>query len=194
MTTVKVQEDQIPELIRKGEDRKVIPVLYKKVLPMVENFILKNSGRKEDAFDVFQDALMVFYKQVVNKTFDPKYKVYGYLYRISINYWINKIKRDKKIELVEDLHESGFEPLEVKETLVAVNEENILKTVFAGIGEKCIELLTYTIYYNLLMEDVVARMGFPSVSAVKMQQQRCKQKLMQEVEKNPKLMEKLREI
>lgn len=191
---MKVQEDQIPELIKQGEDRKVIPLLYKKVLPMVENFVLKNSGRKEDAFDVFQDALMVFYKQVVNNTFDPKYKVYGYLYRISINYWINKIKRDKRIELVEDLHESPEEPLEVKETMIALNDENILKTLFSGIGEKCIELLTYTIYNNMLMEDIVIRMDFPSVSSVKMQQQRCKQKLMKEIEKNPQLMEKLRDL
>ena len=189
---MKITEDQIPEYIRKGEDRKVIPLCYKKVLPLVENFIVKNSGKKEDAFDVFQDALMVFYKQVINNTFDPKYKVYGYLY--SINYWINKIKKDKRIDLVEELPESGQEQIEVKEKMVAGNDENILKTVFAGIGEKCIELLTYTIYYNLLIEDIVTRMGFPSASAVKMQQQRCKQKLMKEIEKNPHLMDKLRDL
>ncbi len=93
---MKISEDQIPELIRNGKDKEVIPHLYKKVFPLVENYIRKNSGRKEDASDVFQDCLLLFYKQVIKNTFDPKYKVYGYLYRISINLWINKIKKEQK--------------------------------------------------------------------------------------------------
>ncbi len=189
-----ITEAQIPEMIRLGEDRKVVPILYKKVLPQVEKYIQRNSGNKEDAFDAFQDALMIFYKQVVKNSFDPKYKVYGYLYRISINLWINKIKKDKKIQWVEEIIEPEPETMEINETLFALKSENLLESLFSGIGEKCIELLTYSIYYNLLMEDIVIRMNFPSVSAVKMQQQRCKQKLMSEIEKNPSLLTTLREL
>ena len=189
-----LKEAQIPDLIRLGEDRKVIPVLYKKVLPQVEKYVRLNSGYKEDAFDVFQDALLIFYKQVVKNNFDSKYKVYGYLYRISINLWINKIKKDKKIQLMGEIEEPEPEPMEIKEDVLYVKDRNILQSLFSGIGEKCIELLTYSIYYNLLMEDIVIRMNFPSVSAVKMQQQRCKQKLMDEIEKNPSLLERLKEI
>lgn len=187
-------EEKIPELIRRGDDRKVIPILYKKVLPLVENFIVRNSGRKEDAFDVFQDAILIFYKQVVKEQFDPKYKVFGYLYRLSLNLWINKVKRDKKMQVVEDFDDVGSDPLEYEEKVMAASDENILRTTFAAIGEKCIELLTYTIYYNLLMEDIMLRMGFSSISSVKMQRQRCKQKLMKEIEKNPVLMDRLKEL
>ncbi len=189
-----IKEAQIPELIRLGEDRKVVPLLYKKVLPQVEKYIQRNSGNKEDAFDVFQDALMIFYKQVVKNTFDPKYKVFGYLYRISLNLWINKIKKDRKIQLVEEFIEPEPEPMELQEELFAMKNPNVLESLFSGIGDKCIELLTYSIYYNLLMEDIVLRMNFPSVSAVKMQQKRCKQKLMQELDKNPALLTKLRNV
>jgi RNA polymerase sigma factor (sigma-70 family) len=191
---VAIKEEQIPELIRLGEDRKVIPLLYKKVLPQVEKYILKNSGNKEDAFDMFQDALLIFYKQVIKNSFDPKYKVFGYLYRISLNLWLNKIKKDRKLQLVEEIMEPEPETMEIKESLFALKNENLLETLFSGIGEKCVELLTYSIYYNLLMEDILIRMNFPSISAVKMQQQRCKQKLMSEIEKNPLLVEKLREL
>lgn len=191
---VDIREEQIPELIRLGEDRKVVPLLYKKVLPQIEKYVRRNSGNKEDAFDVFQDALMIFYKQVIKNSFDPKYKVFGYLYRVSINLWINKVKKDKKIQLVEEIMEPEPESMEIKESLFTRKNENILQSLFSGIGEKCIELLTYSIYYNLLMEDIMIRMNFPSVSAVKMQQQRCKQKLMGEIEKNPMLVERLKEL
>jgi DNA-directed RNA polymerase specialized sigma24 family protein len=93
---MKIKEEEIPGFIKRGLDKDVVPLLYKNVLPVVQKFVLRNKGSKDDAFDAFQDAMLSFYKQVVKDAFDPKYKVYGYLYRLSINFWLNKIKRDKR--------------------------------------------------------------------------------------------------
>lgn len=192
---MKISEEQIPDLIRNGKDKEVIPHLYKKVFPLVENYIRKNSGRKEDASDVFQDCLLLFYKQVIKNTFDPKYKVYGYLYRISINLWINKIKKEQRIQYLETVGDEAFEEEPSPwDRPPERTDENVIKSLFSGIGEKCVELLTNTVYYNLLMEDIMIRMGFSSVDAVKMQQQRCKQKLIKEIENNPALADKLKGI
>lgn len=192
---MKIKEEDIPTLIREGKDRKVIPLLYEKVLGNVEKYILKNNGKKDDAFDAFQDAIMVFYKQVITESFNEKYNVYGYIYRISINYWINRIKKDKRLTLTSEMETTYDHQIKEKdEHFVSNGDQNILKTLFAPIGEKCIELLTYTIYYNLMMEDVMLRMNFPSVSAAKMQQQRCKRKLIDMIKKNPVLEDRLKGI
>ena len=192
---MKISEEQIPELIRNGKDKEVIPHLYKKVFPLVENYIRKNSGRKEDASDVFQDCLLLFYKQVIKNTFDPKYRIYGYLYRISINLWINKIKKEQRIQYLETIGDEAFEEEPSPwDRPPERTDQNVIKSLFSGIGEKCVELLTNTVYYNLLMEDIMIRMGFSSVDAVKMQQQRCKQKLIKEIENNPALADKLKGI
>ena len=186
-----IHEDQIPFFIRQGEDRIVIKQLYKKVHPLVKKSILKNGGRKEDADDAFQDAIAILYQQIIKKTFNNKYKVYGYLYRLSINYWINKIKRDKKITLVEEFKEEALQE-DILNWETKKYPENILVTLFAGIGEKCIELLTLTTYHDMLLEDIMLRMEFPSVDAVKMQVHRCKKKVIKEIENNPYLSERLR--
>lgn len=189
---MQIKEELIPELIRQGKDREVVPVLYKKVFPMVAKYITSHFGRKEDAADIFQDALMIFYGQVIKKEFNEQYKVFGYLYRVCINRWINKIKRDRKIELKEEME--TFEISEEQSTIhsLSENKENVLKSFFANIGEKCIEVLTYTIYNDLLLEDIMLRMDFASVDAVKMQVHRCKQKLIKEIENNPALINKLK--
>ena len=190
---MKIKEDQIPEFIRNGQDNLVIPILYKKVYPLVENYIVRRSGRKEDASDVFQDALLLFYKQVIKNTFDPKYKVFGYLFRLSLNQWLNKIKKDNKMQPMESLPDIYGEEMQLnKEVLFVKNQPNLLQSMFTDIGEICIELLTYTIYSDLLMEDIMIRMGFVSESAVKMQQHRCKKKLIELVEKNPGLIDILK--
>jgi DNA-directed RNA polymerase specialized sigma24 family protein len=172
-----------------------MPILYKKVLPQLKNYILRTGGSKDDAFDVFHDALMVFYEQVMKDEFNTKYNVYGFLYRIGVFRWINKLKKDKGIVHYDEMPDFQAEE---SSTNYDLNEpsrnQNLLQKLFAPIGEKCIELLNYTIYSDLLMEDVMLRMEFTSVEAVRMQQMRCKQKLIKEMENNPSLLQKLKGI
>ncbi len=186
-----IKDEKILDLITNGEDRKVIPLLYENVLPIVEKYVLRNNGNKDDAFDVFQDALMVFYKQVVNGVFDPKYKVFGYLYKVSINNWINKVKKNNRLVLVDETLEVETEDSSEKVSVPRKNDADILDDLFSTIGEKCIDLLKYTIYSNMLLEDIMLRMGFPTVSSVKMQHKRCKQKLLKLIDANPELKQKL---
>jgi RNA polymerase sigma factor (sigma-70 family) len=190
---VNIEESKIPLLIKQGKDRDVVPVLYKKVFPVVRKYIVSHGGLKEDAFDVFQDALADFYKQVMKGEFNEQYKVYGFLFRFSVNKWINKVKRNQKVVFKEDMTDfDRAEEYPQSDYVLLGKDENLLQNLFAPIGAKCIELLNYTVFSQMVMEDIAVRMGFPSVAAVKMQQQRCKQKLIQEIERNPSLMDKLR--
>ena len=191
---MKIVEEQIPILIREGNDREVLSYLYKKVFPQVKKYIMQHNGNREDAYDVFQDAIIYFYKQVTKNQFDSQYKVLGYLYRLSLNRWFNKLKQEKKYIFSETMQEYDQEYNLPTLELINTSQENLLTTLFSEIGEKCIELLTYTIYYNLLMEDIMLRMGFPTVDAVKMRHKRCKEKLVLEIQKNPSLADRLKSL
>ena len=188
-----VKEENIVSLIKSGKDREVVPVLYKKVYPLVEYYIVRNSGTKDDASDVFQDTLLLFYKQIMQNSFDEKYKVYGYLYKISLYKWMNKAKKNSKIKFVDEIENLDY--LMVHETandVISNPDENIIRKLFSPIGEKCIELMTYTTYSNLLLEDIMLRMELNSVAAVKMQLKRCKEKLLKQIEENPSLINQLK--
>jgi RNA polymerase sigma factor (sigma-70 family) len=189
----KIDDSKILELIRGGKDKEVIPLLYKKVLPQVKSYVTKNNGNVDDAFDIFHDALMLFYEQVIDGVFDPKYNVYGYLYKISVYRWINKAKRDRNLVLKDEMPEALAEEVVYgNEQKPSMEHGNLLEKMFSTLGDKCVELLNYTIYSDMLMEDVAIRMGYPSVEAVRMQHMRCKQKLVKELKDNPALLEKLK--
>ncbi|MBC7389617.1 MAG: sigma-70 family RNA polymerase sigma factor [Opitutaceae bacterium] len=190
-----MEESKILELIRQGKDKEVIPLIYKKVLPQLKNYIVKNNGNREDAYDVFHDSLIIFYEQVIKQEFDTKYNIYGYLYKIAVFRWINKVKKLKSFVFTEEVpdlksEESNFE----NRVNVNLTDTNLLDSLFSPIGEKCIELLSYTIYSDMNMEDIMLRMEFSSVEAVRMQHMRCKQKLIKEIQNNPSLMKKLKGI
>lgn len=191
---MKLTESNIPELIRQGRDKEAIQSLYKNVLPNVKKYIKNNRGNAEEAFDIFQDAILAFYESVMENKFDSQYRVYGYVYRLCVFRWINKVKREK-IVFREELPEMNEEtPKHWFSESASKEEETVLWDFFSMIGEKCLELLTYTIYKGMLMEDIMHRMSFPSEASVRMQHQRCKEKLLGEVERNPKLLSKLRGI
>jgi DNA-directed RNA polymerase specialized sigma24 family protein len=186
---------ELIQKIRDGRDNEAVKMLYKKVFPIVRKFVLQRYGTRDDAFDVFQDALVDFYNLVSTKTYKEEYDAYGYVFKLSSFKWLNRLKRNQKIEYKEDMEKWDLEVEEPQRDFMLLGkQESVLEEFFKPIGKKCIELLTHTILNNMLLEDVMLRMEFSSVAAVKMQHQRCKQKLMEEIDKRPELVNKLKRV
>ena len=57
-------DNEILKAIKNQQDDKVLNNLYDSVLPKVKRYICSNSGNEEEAYDIFQDAVLIFYKQV----------------------------------------------------------------------------------------------------------------------------------
>lgn len=192
---MKIKEQEIPSLIRNGKDDQVVSWLYKTIFPSVRNYIVSHGGIKDDAYDAFQDALLYFYNLIISKRFDEeKYSVGGFLYRLSINRWLNKIKKNKPLLFTDEIESNDIgenQHISFHSIDLVKNDENLLKKLFSTIGEKCIELLNLSIYSDMLLEDIAQRLDFASVGATKMQLKRCKEKVSKELEQNPELLKHL---
>ncbi|MBC7389081.1 MAG: sigma-70 family RNA polymerase sigma factor [Opitutaceae bacterium] len=186
---VKYSDSEILEAVRKGNDKAAIKSLYDNVLPNIEYFVCGNSGTKDDAFDVFQDAFLIFYKQVVNGTFDAgKYNIHGFVYTISKNLWINISKkniRSKKWEKDQDYYENDGSVLE---KILSDERTNILEKLFQSLDKKCIEILTMSIYKKMSMKEIANVTGAPSEESVKVNCHRCRKKLSELVKSNAALL------
>ena len=64
-----------------------------------------------------------------------------------------------------------------------------LKAITGKLGEKCYELLKYSVFYKASSEEIIEKMGFATANAVKTQKYKCKQKLFKILEENPELNE-----
>ncbi|MBO9702833.1 MAG: sigma-70 family RNA polymerase sigma factor [Sporocytophaga sp.] len=189
-----IVEKDIPDLIKQGKDKEVISLFYKLVYPRVKKTILNRGGKKEDVEDVFQDAVMYLYKHILEGKYNDKYTVYGFLFTLCINRWINSLRKSNKSISVDFQSEENIYNIEAdfQEIYPAAMEENLLSQLFSQIGSKCIEILNYTIYQNLMMEDIQIRMGLESEGAAKMALKRCREKLYKEIENNPLIIQKLK--
>lgn len=179
--------------IRGGQDQKALNVLYKSLLPKIKRIIGLHTEAEEEAKDLFHDALLIFYKQVLSNKYDEHFEIDGYIYSVAKNLWINKLKRRQKIEVVDPHLMPENEIYEASdETIIDSEKKAVINKLFSMLDKKCNRLLTYTIYQDLSYEDIVLRMGFSSENAARTAHFRCKKYLMDLVKNNPRLSEMLR--
>ena len=187
-----ISDDKIIHGIQNGDDDKVLRMLYADVLPNVEKFICKNSGSVDEAHDIFQDAIIIFYKQVKEDKFDLKYKIAGFLYSVSRNLWINRAKRrQRQVELSDN--DSYVEvDKDILNDMITVERENLINDLLDQIGENCKELLMNSIYKKLSMKEICKVMGYSNENTAKTRNYKCKQRLIKLVKESQFLSEELK--
>ena len=176
------KKPDIKQLIVQGKDKEVLNLLYKTVLPKIRNHVIQNQGTREEADDVFQDSVLYFYKKYKDGTLNNLENIEGYIYLSCKNLWINKVKKDSRNIKLENGQD--FESYENDSLSVLINEEKVyaFKKLFEIVGEKCKQMLLYTIYDKLSMEEIAVKMNISSANAAKTQHYRCKQRLIELVE------------
>lgn len=162
-------------LLSKG-DRQAFALLYKKYYKMVEYFILKNSGNKADAQDVFQDALVVFYEKTLSSSFQLTSTIKTFLYAIARNIWLKKI-RDQKLQLATKDFEQVI-ALEENNT-VEVQEAKFIQieNALTQLGVKCREIIVKFYFYKKKMTEIAEELAYTNADNVKNQKYKCMQQL-----------------
>lgn len=184
-------DEQILNSIKKGGDNKVLTYLYKTYFPRVKKLVVSNCGKQEDAEDIFQEAIVAFYKHVTMERFKEEYEIGAFIYTVARNLWINQAKR-KKINLpVEDNKEIPAEYTNALDSIISNERELLVKNIINQLGERCKELLTHTIYHKLSMKEVCEKMGFSTEDGAKTKNYKCKQRLIELMKKNPTIQELL---
>jgi RNA polymerase sigma factor (sigma-70 family) len=185
-------DKEILNSIRIGKEEKALAFLYKKILPKIKHYIITNSGDEQEAFDIFQDALLIFYKQVKTDKFKEEYEIAGFIYSVGRNLWINRVKqKNRNISLPES---SSFIESEgnMLESLITKEREAFVLNMLSDLGERCKELLLYSIFHKFSMKEICEKMGFSTENAAKTRNYKCKQKLVELVKNNPSIKDLLR--
>ena len=76
--------------------------LYRRLFPIIKSYIQKNNGTEEDAADIFQDAIVVFYEKVRLNQFQLTSTIRTYIYSVCRHLWLNKLRAHKKVISLTD--------------------------------------------------------------------------------------------
>jgi RNA polymerase sigma factor (sigma-70 family) len=180
-----LKDTQIIQAILSGKDDSVLKELYSVVLPKVKRFILGNNGSNDDAKDIFQEAVLLFYKQVKLGKFNDTYEISGYIFTIGKNLWIDQARKNKNrhFSQVDDLSlvEYNNTPIDM---IMNTERSNLLSKALDYLGEHCKTLLTYSVYDHISMKEIAEKMNYASENAAKTANYKCKQRLIQILKNN----------
>lgn len=162
-------DEKVLELIRSGNE-KALEFLYRKNYRMVVRLIMRNSGSEDEAKDVFQDALIVFWEKVRSHNLIMTSKISTYLFSVAQNLW--------RKELDRKLRNSG----EMKEGIALPEWERsekveIIRNCIQSLSETCRKILTLYYFDQLSMVDLAKEMGFANADTAKTKKYKCKNEL-----------------
>jgi len=162
-------DKQIIEFLRNNKYQKAVNGLYD-VLSAVKKYIRSNSGTTDDAEDIFQDSLVVLYKNVQSESFTLTVPLKTYLLAIVKNLWLQELRRRNKMPVTSD-------EAEIPDVIFSEDENfDIAKAAFNLLGEKCRELLILFYFKKKSYKQLASFLQFGGERTAKNQKYRCLQK------------------
>jgi RNA polymerase sigma factor (sigma-70 family) len=182
----KYSDTSIIEGICKQDD-KILNWLYDNYLPSVKSYVLKNSGSPEDVSDVFQDSIIVLYKQISENNLNLSTDLKGYFFGIARNVWSAQLrKKQKTTELEIDIPD--------EEDLEVINDpllERIVSRAFQKL--KPDQQLVLTLYSDgESYEDIAIKMSLKNETYARRKKYLSKEALLELVKADPEYQEYLR--
>lgn len=155
--------------------------LYQDAFPLVANHVKKMGGSFDEAKDIFQDALIIYYEKIKHNGITLQYTEKTYLFGIARYLWNKRYKTTSKQfpidQLNNDLEELTDTADSVYEEISSSRLFNLLQTA----GQKCMQLLSAFYYEKLNMDTIAERFGFSGPRSATVQKFKCLEKIKETV-------------
>jgi RNA polymerase sigma factor (sigma-70 family) len=174
MTATSIQEKQ-------SSREALFMKLYQEAFPLVARHVSRMGGSFEEAKDIFQDALVLYYEKVQVSGFVPKYQEKAYLLGIARYLWVRRFKENNR-QVTFDVQDFIFNK-EIDLTDVEYEEVSSQKlmNLLERAGQKCMQLLSAFYYEKLDMETLASRFGFSGARSATAQKFKCLEKVKETV-------------
>ena len=156
----------------------LITRLYETCFPPVARFIRKKGGTLEEAKDLFQDGIVIYYEQVVKGQTTIQSDESQYLLGIVRHLWSRRFNEIKNLE-----------PLPPG-VIALGNEKQVdpcikaLSKFLLQSGQKCMALLQAFYYDKISMDQMAKKFGFASARSATVQKFKCLEKIRDNVKKS----------
>ena len=171
-------DDALIAAIRGGDER-ALAHLYRLHWPMVSHFVLQNSGAEDDAQDVYQEGVMVFYEKVRDGSLELSCQIKTYLYAVCRRLWLKRLTSRSRfgVRLLDDEEHGPYLTTGAEEDLLAAEEQDrrfaTMSEALTHLGEPCRSLLEGFYLLDKSMQDLTAEFGYTNADNAKNQKYKC---------------------
>jgi DNA-directed RNA polymerase specialized sigma24 family protein len=151
--------------------------LYESAFPGVAAFVSKRHGTLQDAKDIFQDALVIFYEKLAAGRLQINLSEEAYLLGIAKHLWIRKFNHDKRNVSFTELESAIAIP---NDYFAEVHTGRLLQFLELT-GKRCMDLLMAFYYTRLSMQKIREEFGYGSERSATVQKYKCLEKIRDQV-------------
>ena len=149
--------------------------IYKKHYPLIQNFIVRNSGDEQDARDIFQEAVIVLFEKAKSGDFELQCRISTFLYSVSRKLWLKRLNDRKRWDInVSDVHEL-HDDISFDET--EEEKYRVMNHAMELLGEPCKSLLSDFYKGKLSMLEIAGKYGYTNPENAKNQKYKCLMRL-----------------
>jgi RNA polymerase sigma-70 factor (ECF subfamily) len=169
----------------KSGDQKALELIYSEYRISFISFITTSHNcSKEEAIDLYQYAILVFYENVVDGSFEEMNAagLKTYLFSIGKNKLLGDLRKKTKISFQGGFKENDLIEDEDVSELIRVEQFDKIKNVIADLGDPCKRILELFYFNKLPNEKIAEIMGYSSAKTVKNLKYKCLQRIKKLIE------------
>jgi RNA polymerase sigma factor (sigma-70 family) len=170
-------DEAVMEGIRR-DDGRALAHLYKLYFPMVSHFILSNSGTDDEAKDIYQEGVIVFYEKIKENSLELSCQIKTYLYSVCRRLWLKRLAEKGRYAVKMDDSED-FVPVD-EDTQQHEEQERqfgVMNESLEQLGEPCRTLLEDYYIRMQNMQVITEKFGYTNSDTAKNQKYKCLQRL-----------------
>jgi len=164
-----MKDSEVLAKISRGEES-ALDFLYKKYYRMMTKLVISNSGTEDEARDVYQDALIVFWEKARSGNLVMTSKISTFIYSICLNLWRKELERKSRLSN-EEKDDVEYQDLESEE------RDRIIRDCINELGDTCRRILMYYYFDGLSMNDIAEKLGYANTDTAKTKKYKCKKRL-----------------
>ncbi|QIL76306.1 MULTISPECIES: RNA polymerase sigma factor [Hymenobacter] len=168
-------DEEFVAAIQDGDDR-ALAQLYRLHLPMISHLVLQNSGTEDEAKDVYQEGVMVFYEKVREGSLELSCQIKTYLYAVCRRLWLKRLAEKNRFGGRLEDHEPYLETGAEADVDQAEERDQRFATMAEALnhlGEPCRSLLEGFYLQEKSMQQLTAEFGYTNADNAKNQKYKC---------------------
>ncbi len=169
----------------KVNDSQGIKEIYDTYLPRIESIIAGMGGTKDEAWEIFQESLIVILNRIQSPDFQLSSSFYTFLVSICKFKWFNESKKKHKKNVTIDNERTLKDDQDILQTIMKVERFELYKQKLEELGGECKRLLE--LYFDKVpMREIAIRIGLNSENAAKQKKYKCQKKLIEMIKNDSK--------
>jgi RNA polymerase sigma factor (sigma-70 family) len=166
-----MKDQEIIQLLRSGNTHLALRKLF-----VYQNTVVKhikaNSGSRQDAEDVFQEALIILCRKACDANFQLTSTLNTYIFGICKNLWRDELRKRSGDSAILPDHDF----IDADDSLVNEQKYNLAEKALNAVSETCRSIFQLFYIEKISMISIAERLGLSSENAAKIQKYKCLEK------------------